>query len=78
MKPNPEQFARVMLWHLSGLRAEMAELHVRLARMEDVPMSDEELKQWQERTNQLRDKIYLEALELAGLEENPPSASRFD
>ena len=76
-KPNSEQFARVVLWHLAGLRAEMAELHARLARMEAEPLSGEELKKWQDRTNQLRDKTFLEALKVAEIEPPPSDSTDF-
>ena len=75
-KPDPEQFARVVLWHLAGLRAEIAEISGRLARLEAFHLgapSDEQDGKRREATKHLTDKTYLEALKVAGIEPQPPS-----
>lgn len=34
MPADPEQFARVLLWHLAGLRADVAELQMQILALE--------------------------------------------
>lgn len=79
--PNPEQFARVILLHLAGLRADVAELQIRFlgyaAKHDGIP-SEAVQEEWKRRTKELTAKLYSEALTVAGLEELPPSAATDD
>lgn len=73
-KPDPEQFARIVLWHLSGLRAEMVELQTRVAMLQP-PVPDEEIARRQNEVNALAKKTYEEALKVAGLWPPPSNAT---
>lgn len=73
MKPDPEQFARTVLWNLAAIRADVVEYHVRLAKLEGKPPSDESFQAQMDQTRALRDQIYLESLKLVGIEPLPPS-----
>ena len=74
-KPNPEQFAKVLLWHLAGTRADIAAIEVRLAALEERiagKVSEETYEKWQARTKTLQAKLYLEACREAGLPTDQP------
>ena len=71
--PNPEEFAKAMLWHLTGLRADMSqmqfamiELKATLSQRDPVGISEK----WLEDTKRLHKKLYQEALSAAGLHDD--------
>jgi hypothetical protein len=79
--PNPEEFARKMLWHISGLRAEVRHTHMMLARIvaAELKIPEEEIQtKWLESCKLEQEKIYLEAAKEVGIppEEPPPSMGR--
>src|SRR5438445_524096 len=61
-KPDPDQFARVVLWHLAGLRTDVQSLETRLAELQGLqpPIPSEETRTTLK--DQAREKLYLEAL----------------
>jgi hypothetical protein len=69
-EPNPDQFAKVVLWHLAGLRAELASMSTRLDTMEarvwGVP-SEEVQKARKRWIQDQQNKLYLEGCSGAGL-----------
>jgi hypothetical protein len=72
-KPDAEQFARIVLWNLASIRADVVEFHTRLAMLEGKPPSDESFQEQIEKTRALRDKIYFESLKVVGIDPQPPS-----
>ena len=70
--PKPKDFAKLVLWHLASLRADMRQFrHQYLTRMSassKIPVAELE-KKWKAQHRRLRDTMYKEALEEAGLEE---------
>ena len=73
-KPDPEQFAKVVLWHLAGLRADVHSVETRLAELQGwQPGLTEEVRT--ELKQQARDKFYLEALAEVGLRNSSPPSS---
>src|SRR5260221_7679598 len=75
-KPDSEEFARKMLWHICGLRAEVRHIHLKLAELfaeetgEDVHAIQ---AAWKKTSNELHEKMYLDAVREVGL---PPSKSK--
>jgi hypothetical protein len=75
--PDPEKFAKVVLWHLAGVRAEIAAIETRLAVLEariagGVP-SEAAQQEWEQRTQDQQARLYLDACKEAGLPpEKPP------
>ena len=80
-KPDAAQYARIVLWHLAGLRADVAGMHFQmlelLAKCGELPDKATQQK-WEIRNHALRDKLYREALEEAKLGDPPttPPASQ--
>lgn len=80
-KPDPEEFARKVLWHISGLRAEVRNLHMMFARFlaADSGHSEEEVQtKWKKDCETLQKRIFLEAAKEVGIppEAPPPSTER--
>lgn len=83
--PNPEQFAKVMLWHLTSVRADLNQvvLHI-LSRQAMLTGKTHQqlLNEWNEASLPFHKKLYREALAEAGLqddrEDNPPPSSPGD
>ena len=75
-KPNAEQFARIVLWHLAALRADVATLQAQTLRgfERDVgsPLPPELRAEWQEWTRKIREKLYVESLKEAEITFQPP------
>jgi len=76
MATDAEQFAKVVLWHLAGARAELAAIEVRLAVLETrlaagVP-SETVQQEWKRRTEKSQADLYLEACRQAGLQTDKP------
>lgn len=77
--PNPEQFAKLLLWHLTKLQSQLADTKAQL----DCVLSElhpegnsVEFLQDQQKAFELEWKrMYQEACREAGLSEGPPSAS---
>jgi len=69
-KPNAEEYAKILLWHISALRAEVRSLHMRfadhLAKQSGVD-SKQLQKQWMRWCDRDRKQLYLQALKEAGL-----------
>lgn len=75
-KTDPEQFAKVVLWHLAGTRAEIAAIEVRLAVLEarvsgQIP-SESVHQEWKKKTEAKQADLYLEACNQAGLRKDTP------
>lgn len=75
-KPDEEKLAKVVLYHLASVRAEISAIEVRMATLEArlggaVP-SAEAQRQWKERTRTLQANLYAEACKEAGLQINTP------
>ena len=72
-KPDPNEFARKMLWHIAGLRAEVRHVHMRLAELcasESGDSVQEVQKRWKKTCEDLQETIYLESVKEVGL---PPT-----
>jgi len=70
-QPNPEAFARAVLWHLAGLRAEVASLHVQLHDLQEAagrPIIESFVKECVERDRSKQKELYLEACEEARID----------
>jgi hypothetical protein len=71
-KPRPNEFAKMVLWHLASLRADVRQFRhqylTHMATTSKVPFAELERK-WKAQHRNLRDRIYKEALEEAGLDE---------
>ncbi|HXR04700.1 MAG TPA: hypothetical protein VN836_08345 [Verrucomicrobiae bacterium] len=79
-KPDSQEFARQVLWHLASLRAELA--HLRMDFEEKVAQTSkapplEGVQKWKAKNRFLQVKLYKEALHEAGIPEDksPPSPS---
>lgn len=73
--PNPEAFARLVLWHLTGLEARVQEIQMRLIRLEQTagihnPEAESALTR---HTSDLHKRLFLEAVAEAQLPEPPTS-----
>jgi hypothetical protein len=82
-KPDPEEFARKLLWHISGLRAEVRNLHMMFARFlaAESGHSEEEVQtKWKSDSEAQQKELYLQALEEIGIppESPPPSDLKGD
>jgi len=70
-QPNPQAFARAVLWHLSGLRAEVASLHVALHDLQEragSPITPEFVQECIDRDRAKQRELYLEACYEAGID----------
>lgn len=70
-QPNPQAFARAVLWHLSGLRAEVASLHVALHDLQEragSPITPKFLQESIDRDRASQQELYLEACHEAGID----------
>jgi hypothetical protein len=71
-KPRPNDFAKLMLWHLASLRADVRQFRhqylIQMAASSKVPLEDLERK-WKAQHRKIRDALYKEALEEAGLDD---------
>lgn len=65
-KPDAEQFARILLWHISGLRADVCQLQDQVAELKgEQPTASRAVRK---KLNQkMRETLFLEALREAGL-----------
>ena len=71
--PDPEEFARKVLWHICGLRAEVRHLHMRLAELfanESGHEVTEVQSKWKKTCEKLQEELYLEVAREVGV---PPS-----
>lgn len=69
--PNPEEFARKMLWHICGLRAEIRQIRGIIALQcepDDRRKSDALLAGWTSDALKLQQKLYAEDSKAAGLQ----------
>jgi hypothetical protein len=68
-KPDAEEFARKLLWHLSGIRAEMRiMLHMFARHIEpDIKKADALYEKWIGQSVATQRKLYEEALETVGI-----------
>jgi hypothetical protein len=76
-QPNPEQFAKAVLWHLSGLRADLASVKAQLDLIQDsmgMASSAEVLQAILERERQTQLKLFEEACRDAGFSVEPPTS----
>jgi hypothetical protein len=77
--PRPKDFAKLVLWHLAGLRADMRQFRhqyiTHIAATSKIPVAALE-RQWKIQHRRLRDTIYKEAIEEAGLDEDNPTPRR--
>jgi hypothetical protein len=78
-KPNPEEFARQVLWPLCGVEAVSQVLLQMFARHvePDVQKANVLYSQWALESGKIQHKLYVEALSKAGIPiiqgQNPPS-----
>jgi hypothetical protein len=70
-KPDAEQFARVILWHLAGLRADVCQLQDQVAELKgEQPVASRTLRK--KLNKQMHDTLFSEALRECGLFKEPP------
>jgi hypothetical protein len=70
-KPDAEEIARTCLWHLAGLRAEVASLHVLLHDLQGAlgrPVTDKYVEDCVDRDRKKQMEIYLDACQQANLD----------
>ena len=78
-KPNPEEFARQVLWPLCGVEAVSQVILQMFARHveSDVQKANELYLQWASEAGKIQRKLYVEALSKAGIpiaqDQSPPS-----
>lgn len=73
MKPDPNEFARKVLWQLCGLRSELRHHRIMQARQMGLESGDSEediMKAWDRQTEKLARELYLDAAQAAGI---PPA-----
>jgi len=74
-KPDPEQFARALLWHLAGLRADVLQIQAEIAELRgDQPRAPKGF--YEKKARETTTKLYSEAIHACGLEEQPPPSER--
>jgi endonuclease I len=79
--PNPEAFAKAMLWHLTGLRADVSQIYLYLLEqktMQTGKTHQQILDEWQAWTHPHHEKLYREALAAAGLRDDRPGRGGTD
>jgi hypothetical protein len=72
-KPDPEQFAKAMLWHLTGLRADVAQIYVYLLEQKTMQTGKSHkdiLDEWSAWTVPHHEKLYREALAASGMKDH--------
>ena len=77
-RPSPEEFAKTVLWHLAGLRAEVASLHVQLLDLQEAagrPISTAFAQECIDRDRAKQLELYLDACEQARIAPDPPPSS---
>jgi hypothetical protein len=71
-KPRPNDFAKLVLWHLASIRADVRQFRhqylTQMASSSKVPLAELERK-WKAQHRKIRDALYKEALEEAGLDD---------
>jgi hypothetical protein len=69
--PDPEKFAKIVLWRLASLQAEVSELKLRMielkALQENKGAVDGETNEWEQRWQALRKRLYREDIQKVGL-----------
>jgi hypothetical protein len=76
--PDAEEFARTVLWHLAGLRAEVASLHVQLHDLQEAagrPVTADFVKRCVDRDRQSQMETYLDACKHARIDPKIDSES---
>jgi hypothetical protein len=77
-QPDPRQFAKIVLWHLAGLRADRLELHMRLAELSahvtGIPEEEVRIK-WATKNHAVQWKLYRDAVRDAAIEGDAPVRS---
>lgn len=71
-KPNPGEFAKSVLWHLAGVRAEVYQtqlLVIELLALQTGQSAKNIQARWKKQTQQLRERLYHEALQSSNLED---------
>jgi len=74
MKPNPEEFAKSVLWRLASIQADVYQnqlLLVELLARQANQTAMQIQQQWQPRIEKMRIDRYLESLDAAGIERDP-------
>ena len=69
--PNAEEFARTVLWHLAGLRAEVASLAVQLHDLQEAagrPVTDKWVLECVARDRKMQEETYLDACKKARID----------
>lgn len=69
--PDAEEFARTVLWHLAGLRAEIASLNVRIHDLQEAagrPITTEYVQECIDRDRKSQMDTYLDACEKARID----------
>ena len=77
-KLNQEDFAKHVLWHLAGLRADYAQwqsMFLGYAKMNGDEPDEEIIEKWKKLHTDYRDTLYQDALQKVGLKASakPPS-----
>jgi len=71
--PDAEQFAKAMLWHLTGLRADVNQISIYILEqkaMQTGRSHQELLDEWQAASVPFHERLYREALDTAGLKDH--------
>ena len=75
-KPDPQAFARSVLWHLAGLRADVYETKLLVVEALAHVSSGEAKKiqkKWKKQRDKMEKNLYQQALQAAQLEADPPT-----
>ena len=72
-KPDPQEFAKSVLWHLAGTRAELYQTRLLvvevLAWLKHEPATEIQ-QRWQQETDAMQLRHYRESLHQAGIEDD--------
>jgi hypothetical protein len=71
-KPDAEQFARIVLWHLAGIRADLIEMHSDIAQLQGRIAHYPSEKVRKADNLKVRNDLYREALNATGLDSSRP------
>lgn len=72
--PDAEQYARVLLWHIAGMRADILELQMLVAdtvAKQEGLLPESVLNRYRKLGAEQRERVYLEAIAVAGLRDIP-------